>query len=124
MALSKTIVQGVADASVVGAAADVNQPAANTAAVVTYAAPGAGKAHVIDGVAWSMSGALAAPVTLTIESPAATVLFAITVTAAGPGSQVFPSPKKGADNGALIVTLPAGGAGVSGKVSVLAHWVE
>lgn len=103
------------------AAADVHAPAANTAAVVTYAAAGAGISHVIAGVAWSYN---AAPTggNLKIEDVSGTTILTLDITAAGPGFIPFPVPLKGDANAALIVTLAAGGASATGKVSVLGHW--
>ena len=105
------------------AAADINAPAANTAAVVTYAAAGAGVSHCISGVAWSYGGT---PVggNLKIEDGSGTIVFTADITGSGPGFIPFPSPKKGAATTAMIVTLATGGAAVSGKVSVLSHWTE
>ncbi len=110
-------------AAVAGAAADIHAPAANNAAVVTYAAV-AGVRHAISGIAWSYS---AAPTNggLTIQDVSGTTVFTIDITAAGPGVIIFPRAKKSAAvNTALIVTLAAGGGGISGKVSVLNHWTE
>jgi hypothetical protein len=108
---------------VAGAAADVHAPAANTAAVVTYAAGGAGVSHVIAGIAWSYN---ADPTngSLKVEDGAGTVIFQIGITSRGPGVIYFPLPKKGTANTAMIVTLAAGGGAVTGVVSVLSHWTE
>jgi hypothetical protein len=109
--------------SIPAASADVNAPAVNTAAVVTYAAS-PGVAHVIGGVAWSYN---AAPTggNLKIEDVSGTVVFSVDITTAGPGFFQFARPKKSAAvNTALIVTLAAAGAAVTGKVSVLSHWTE
>ena len=45
-------------------------------------------------------------------------------TSAGPGVIYFTPPKLGSVNTALILTLAAGGSGVSGVVSALTHWKE
>lgn len=104
------------------AAADIHAPAANTAAVVTYAAT-AGVSHVIKGIAYSYS---AAPTggNLKVEDGSGTVVFSMDITAAGPGFIPFDAAKKGTVNTAMIVTLAAGGVGVTGKVSVLGHWTQ
>jgi hypothetical protein len=101
---------------------DVHEPAANTAAVVTYALDAA-RQHVISGVAWSYN---AAPTggSLKIEDAAGNTVFIVSITAAGPGEFIFPIPKAGTVNRALIVTLAAAGAAVTGKVSVLNHWLQ
>lgn len=103
--------------------ADVNAPAANTAAVVTYNAGAAGVQHCLSGVAWSYS---AAPTNgnLKIEDGSGNTVFSMDITAAGAGVLYFTPPKKGSAATALIITLAAGGAAVSGKVSVLGHWTE
>ncbi len=102
---------------------DAAAPASNTAAQITYAAAGAGVSHAISGVAWSYS---AAPTggNLKIEDGSGNTVFTMDITAAGSGFIPFPVPKKGSANTALIVTLAAGGSGVTGKVSVLGHWTE
>lgn len=113
----------VLEASRAAATTDVHEPAANTAAVVTYAAGGAGVSHVIGGIAWSYS---AAPTggNLKITDDGATV-FSIDITTAGAGVITLPRPKKNAvANKALVVTLAAGGSGVTGKLSITSHWTE
>ena len=124
-------VQGVAlgtalptlEQSRAAAAANVHAPASNTAAVVTYAAAGASVSNVIGGVAWSYNAAPTAG-NLKVEDGSGTTVFTIDITAAGPGFMLFMRPMKGTANTALIVTLAAGGSGVSGKVSVLSKWTE
>jgi hypothetical protein len=104
--------------------ADNNTPATNTNAVITLAAPGAGKVNVLSGVAWSYS---AAPTggRLKLEDVSGTIVFDIDITSAGPGFIPFVPPKKNAAaNTAFIITLYAGGAGIQGKVNVLGAWTE
>lgn len=104
-------------------ASDVNTPAANTAAVVTYAAQ-PNLRHVVTGLAWSYS---AAPTNgnLKIEDILGTTVFSIDITAAGAGVIVFPQPKKSATaNTAMIITLAAGGGAVVGKLSILNHLMD
>lgn len=104
------------------ATADVNAPASNTAAVVTYAAGGTGVQHIISGLAWSYSGAPTGG-NLKIEDGSGKVVFSIDITSAGAGFIPFPTlMKQGSANTALIITLAAGGSGVTGKLSVLAHY--
>jgi hypothetical protein len=106
------------------AAADVNVPAVNTAAVVTYAGVSSVK-HVITGIAWSYSGADPTAGNLKIEDVSGTTVFTMDITSQGAGIIVFPKPKKSAAvNTAMIVTLAAGGASAYGKVSVLDHYTE
>lgn len=111
---------GVPTAS--GAAADVHAPSANTAAVVTYAAAGAGVAHVLGGIYWSYN---AAPTggNLKVEDGSGVTVLSVDVTAAGPGFLPFPIPIRGSANTAMIITLAAGGAAVTGKVTGR-HWTE
>ena len=110
--------------AIAAAAADVHAPAANTAAVVTYAAVEAVKHH-ITGVAWSYDGGIPTNGNLLIEDVSGTTVFTMDITEEGPGFVVFPKPKQSAAvNTAMIITLAAGGAGVTGKISVLNHWTE
>lgn len=105
------------------AAANVHVPSSNTAAVITYAAAGAGISHVISGIAWSYSGAPTAG-NLKVEDGSGTTVFSVDITAAGPGFIPFSTPLKGTANTAMIITLAAGGSGVSGKVNALGKWTE
>ena len=114
----------VDEGPVAAAAADVHAPAVNTAAVVTYIAVAAVKHH-ITGVAWSYDGGIPINGNLLIEDVAATDVFTMDITEEGPGFVVFPKPKQSAAvNTAMIITLAAGGAGVTGKLSILNHWTE
>ncbi len=103
------------------AAANVHEPAANTAAVITYAAGGGGVSHVISGVAWSYDAVPTAG-SLTIEDGLGTTIFVVSITAAGAGFFMFAPRLLGTAATALVVTLAAGGAAVTGKVSVMGHW--
>ena len=102
---------------------DKHEPASNTAAIVTYSAGGGGVSHVITGVAWSYDGAPTGG-SLKVEDGSGNTVFIVSVTAAGPGFIPFPVPKKGTANTAMIITLAAGGSGVTGKVQALNHWTE
>ena len=103
--------------------ADVHAPASNTAAVVTYAAV-ADKAHAITGIMWSYSGGDPTGGNIKIEDGSGNTVFSLDITAKGPGFLPFEPAKKGTANTAMIVTLAAGGSGVSGKVSIPNHWSE
>lgn len=100
--------------------ADVHAPASNTAAVITYAADSRG-AHVISGVAWSYD---ADPTggSLTITD-GGSAIFKVAITNKGPGFIPFEVPKKATSNSALVITLAAGGSGITGVVNALGHWV-
>lgn len=114
----------VDEAPIACAAADVHAPAAAAAAVVTYAAVGSLK-HVITGLVWSYAGGIPTGGNLKIEDVSGTTVFTMDITEEGPGVINFPKPKKSAAvNTAMIVTLAAAGAGITGKVSVLNHWTE
>lgn len=103
---------------------DVHAPAANTAAVVTYTAQ-AGLKHVITGISWSYVGGNPAAGNLKIEDVSGTIVWQIDIDKSGPGGYTFPKPKKSAAvNTAMIITLAAGGAGVTGKVCVDNHYTE
>lgn len=100
------------------AAGNCHAPAGNTAAIVTIAAAGSGVSNVVNGIAWSYD---ADPTggNLKIEDGASTV-FTLDITNKGPG--FIPFFRKGSTNTALVVTLAAGGVGVTGKVNVLDSW--
>jgi len=127
-----TVTQGTAGASawpvteypVACASTDVHAPAVNTAAVVTYA-QSANVKHVITGIAWSYAGGIPSGGNLKVEDVSGTTVFTMDITDKGAGFIMFPKPKKSAAvNTAMIITLAAGGAGVTGKVSVANHWTE
>jgi hypothetical protein len=95
-------------------------PAANTAAVVTFASV-EGRSHVIWAIEWSYSaGPTGGSVTIT---DGGVVMLQLDITAGGPGSILFEPPKKAYRGNAVVVTLAAGGAGISGKLNV-AHTLE
>jgi len=103
------------------ATADMNAPAVNTAAVVTYGAV-AGQRHYITGVAWSYYGGIPTAGNLTITDAGATV-FNIDINEEGPGFFTFPIAKRSAAvNTIMAITLTAAGAAVTGKLSILNHW--
>ena len=83
---------------------------------------GAGVSNVLALVAWSYDNTPTAG-SLTIEDGSGTTVFKVDITAAGPGFIPFDPPLKGTANTALIATLAAGGAGVSGIVN-LHTWTE
>jgi len=100
---------------------DVDEPAANTDAVITYAAV-RGACHVITGLAWSYDN-VPTNGNLSIAVGGATI-FSMDITTGGAGFIIFPAPKHGSKGKNMVVTLSAGGSGVTGKVNVLNHWVE
>ena len=99
---------------------DVSTPAGNTAAVLTYDAPGANRSHIINGVAWSYS---AAPANgqLTITDNGATV-FAVDIIAGGP--DYIPINMEFTPNSQVILTLGAGGGVITGKLNVMGHRIR
>lgn len=116
-------VSGVSATPTTAATTNVHAPSSNTAAVITYAAGGAGVSHTISAIAWSYSAAPTAG-NLKIEDGSGTTVFSVDVTAAGPGFIPFARPLKGTANTAMIVTLAAGGSGVSGKANVIGKATE
>lgn len=94
-------------------AGNVHVPAANTAAVLTFAAV-VGQRHVFIFIVWSYSGAPTGG-RLTITDGGTTVLD-IDITAGGPGD--LAPQLRGEINSAMVVTLAAGGAGITGKLNV------
>jgi hypothetical protein len=112
----------VSQTPVACAAVDVHAPAVNTAAVVTYAGDPAQK-HVISGIAWSYTGGTPVGGSLQITDGGA-VVFIVDIDKSGPGGYEFPRPKMGmATNSAMVITLAAAGAGITGKVSIENHWL-
>jgi len=107
--------------AVEASASDHHGPAANTAAVVTYNQNIAGLHHVITGVAWSYSDDPTGG-KLTITGSTTGIVFEHEITTGGPGYFAFPVPKQ-FDVETVTITLAAGGAGITGKVSVLNHWL-
>ena len=93
---------------------------ADTAVVITYAA--VPQCHVITGVAWSYDAAPAGG-HLTITDGGVTI-FQVAISAAGPGFFMFPKPKMGTANSAMVLTLADGGGQIVGCLNVLNHWVE
>lgn len=89
---------------------------ANANAVITVAADG-DEFWLIDAIGWSYSGA---PTTgRLVATIGATTLVDIDIRASGPGLLEFNKPFYKTDetkNEALVITLHAGGDGVTGKV--------
>ena len=108
--------------AVLGIAADLNVPAGNTAAVVTYAAGAGNLANAISGVIWSYSAAPSGGL-LTITD-GSTVIREVAIIAGGQGQIHFDPPLKGSPASALILTLAAGGGVIVGIVQAEAHWQE
>lgn len=103
------------------ASGNVHEPSANAAAVVTLAAAGAGKRHVMASVEYSYDNDPTGG-SLTITD-GGTAVFKVDLPASGPGSFRWIPPKRFAANSAVVATLAAAGAGVSGIVNVHT-WVE
>ena len=105
---------------IAAAVADVDAPAANTAAVVTYAGV-AGQSHIITGFSWSYYGGI--PVGGNIQvADGVNVVFDIDIAEEGCGFFTFPDGKQGTVGAAMTITLAAGGAGITGKLSILGHY--
>lgn len=98
------------------AAANLDAPAANTAAVLTYAADPTHQ-HEFDEIVWSYNAApTGGRVTIT---DGGTTVFDMDITAAGPGEIGLRRPLRGAVNSTLVITLAAGGAAATGKLNCL-----
>ncbi len=97
---------------------DIHEPASNTTAVITYSAV-ASIQHIISDVFFSYSDDPTGG-GLTIEDGANTI-FSIGIAHGGAGFIPLIPPKKGTANTNLVITLAAGGAGITGKLSVT-HW--
>lgn len=101
--------------------ADRHYPSSNTAAVVTYTAV-IGRAHMIDGlIHWSYDN-LPTGGRLTIQDGSGNTILDLSITSQGPGFTPVDG-LTGSDNTAMIITLAAGGSGVTGKLTVGGHQV-
>lgn len=99
-----------------GATAKSHEPASNTAAVVTLAVPGSGISHVLYSAAWSYDGdPTGGALTIAVDGG---TWFKIDIVKAGPGQFTFDPPLKATANKQVVVTLAAGGSGISGIVNV------
>ena len=100
---------------------DVSAPGPNVQAQVGY--PGRHEIlHCISGIAWSYDGE---PTGGNLQvAYGANVVLNLDIVCAGPGFIPFVPPKTGYQGLQLTITLAAGGAGVSGKLSILGHWTE
>lgn len=110
------------DDEVAVASADTHHaPAANTDAVVTFSAQ-PGIAHAITGIQWSYNdGPTGGQIDITIGG---VEVFKQYVTAGGAGFYQFPNGLKGAAGSAMVITLAAGGAGVSGSLDIQGYRAE
>jgi len=95
---------------------NLDTPAVNTAAVITKAAV-AGVGHVLSGIYWSYDDDPTGG-RITVENGAGTIVFDIDVTDKGTGFLPFTPPIRGGNNVAMIVTLAAAGAAVTGKLNI------
>lgn len=98
---------------------DVSNPAANVAAIVTYAAM-VGRTHCIQGIYFAYDDTPAASLLQVVAG--GRVLFSCYITWHGMG--FLPLTKKGLPGEAMVITLPAGGVGISGSLSIGNHWTE
>jgi hypothetical protein len=96
--------------------------ATHAPAVVTYAADGTGRSHVICGVSAGYGAAPGAGAYVQIEDGSGNVVFKQPITAAGPAPFLFGDRRQGSPNTALICTLSDGGAGVVGEIDVFGHY--
>lgn len=94
-------------------------PSANTDAVVTYAAV-SGKAHGIQKI-WYSYDSTPTNGRIYVEDGSGTVVFDQDIATSGPGFVDFGEDVAGTDNTALIITLAAGGAGVTGKLNIVGY---
>lgn len=96
----------------------------NTAAVITLPAAGPGRNHLITGLSFGYNATPASGCTIKIEDGAGNVVYKAPVTDAGFESVNFYPPKICSPNTAAIITLSAGGSGVTGDVNLIGHRVE
>jgi len=96
----------------------IHLPAVDTAATKTVDAVPV-VIHEIDGIYWSLDATPDAATALTVESPSGSTIFSIDVTAAGPGSFLFPSGLRGVESQDVIVTLASPGTTQTGKLNFI-----
>lgn len=100
---------------------NVSYPAANTDAVVTMVAPGTHRFHTIGSVYWSYDDdPTGGRLSITFGG---NVALDIDITAGGPGYIFWQPPIEALKNHEVVITLAAGGAGITGKLSAHA-WIE
>jgi hypothetical protein len=99
----------------------LDAPAANVAAVATKAAGGSGRCHHVVGVYGSFHGGNPAAGTLLDIQDGATTVWEVAISAAGPFAFAFPTPLRLSANATATARLGAGGAGVSGIVSLVGY---
>ena len=102
---------------------DFHNPAANTEATKTLAAPTAPRSWVIGGILFGYD-TVAGTQDLSLQSPAGTAIVEIPVTVAGIQSIDFHPPKKMPAGQAVKISLPAGGTGITGFAAFKTAWVE
>lgn len=98
----------------------VDNPAANTAAVVTIAAVSSNEQVKIANL---HCGYTATPTggQILVESPSGTVIYKMPITAGGTIARDFADPLRGAIGQAVVVTLAAGSGAVVGSLFVGQH---
>lgn len=96
--------------------ANTHTPGADTDAVVTRAAAGAGVWWEWGGVYWGYSEDPTGG-SLVIEDGAGNTVVEVPITKGGPGFLPFTPPMRGTANRALVVTLAAGGGTCVGSVN-------
>lgn len=94
---------------------------ANADVVLNLGAPGAGNHWRFKSVHASFDAVPAAAVVLTVAD--GTTTYQAAISTVGPHTFDF-GRTRWASNGALVITLPAGGAGVTGYLAVLAACIE
>lgn len=106
----------------VASTADAVVAASNTVSIITYAAAGSGVSHVISALSFGYDGNPTGA-TLKMEDGSGNIIFRIPITQSGAGFIPFNGNKRGTTNTAMIITLSAGGSGVTGYINAT-HWTE
>jgi len=101
----------------------IAEPADNTAAVITFTAPGAGYRWVIVFCAGFYTAAPTAQ-NMTIESPAATFKSRRPMGTTANDLRTIDGEIHGAVNAAVVITLPAAGAAVGSRLYATARKVR
>lgn len=104
--------------SLTASSADVASGTYPGFAQVTYAAAGSARSHAFEGIAWGYDGTPTGGY-IQIEDGSGNIVFKIPILNGGAGFHDWPHKAfEGSVNTALIITLAAGGSGITGYLSV------
>ena len=109
--------------AITGGTVDTVVGSAGGTATLTYAAAGAGTAHVLGGVVWSYSAAPTGGSITVAQGTALGVYPQWDVTAAGAGWMPFEPPVRFPSNQQVVISGYPGGTAIVVKLNAI-HWLE